>query len=99
MGIDAVWAAAIGDNLGVMRKCWEDLLQLRQGGVPRTGDVARSVFVGGPDIENSDRAFREPCGEDRATDRFGRVIAAREAPQDALFPHRLGQGYGGRLPV
>ena len=84
MGIDAVGAAAIGDNLGVMRKCWEDLLQLRQGGVQRAGNVARSVLVGGPDIQHGDGAFREPCSEVRAADGFGGVLAAREPPQDAL---------------
>jgi hypothetical protein len=84
MGIDAVGAAAIGDDLGTLGKRRDDPFQIGKHGIDGTGDVTGGIFVRRSQVEHGHGAFGKARGEVLAADGLGRVLPAGEPAEDVF---------------
>jgi hypothetical protein len=60
VGVDAVGAAAVGDNVPPARQGLRDALECGQRSRDRAGNVTGAVFGLGADVEHNDLAAAEP---------------------------------------
>lgn len=92
VGVDAVWATAVGHDLGVSVQGRHKLLERRDRHVDCARNVGIREFVGRANVEDRYGPSRQSGVKLLATDRFGRVLAAREPTQDLPDPGEVPVG-------
>src|SRR5712692_3910852 len=84
VSVDAVGAAAVGDQLGVFGQGAQMLAQFRDGGGLGAGDVPRTVLRLGADVEDGYLAAADAGGELVSAYCFDAVAVTEIGPGEAL---------------